>query len=345
MMVRRLLARGFGGRSEHEEQQFGSCCSVSGSVSFARNAPLFFARPRGPALRKLTAMRETLHCSPWRSILFALSLGLASACGSAVKPGEKGLRYHALRTPGLETRVRSEGYYFHWAWNDVVSYDVTLQSRDENVEVLTSDDLHVPTVVTVTFRVEEERLNELHTTIGVDYYEEIIGPSFTTLARAEFAKFAHNDLARESPKIEAAIFRELQQSLAGKPLLVDAVSIKHIRYDPSLSQAISLKLAKEQEAEQRDYDKTIAEKDAEIARTRAKGIADAVRIRAAGDAEATVIAGKAQEEAQGAIGKTLTTRYLQYKAFDGGNVTYYFAPIGRDGLPIIVNAEPGKKGR
>ena len=289
--------------------------------------------------------RRASGTAPSRPLALALLAAAALGCGTSVQPGEKGLKYHALRTPGLEDRVRPEGYYVQWAWNDVIAYDVTLQSRDEDVEVLTADDLHVPTTVTVTFRPEGDRLYELHTTIGFDYYEEVIGPSFTTLARAEFAKYAHNDLARDSPKIERAILAELRQSLEGKPLVVDSVAIKHIRFDPELTRAISQKLTMEQEAEQKDYEQTIAEKDAEIARTRARGIADAVRIRAQGDAEATVIAGKAQEEAQEAITRTLTPRYLQYKAFDGDNTTYYFVPLGKDGLPVILNAEPNKRPR
>ena len=297
------------------------------------------------ASRAFADSRGGSRRAPTGTLSLATMLTVVLGCGTSVEPGKKGLKYHALRSPGLESRVQPEGYYVQWAWNDVIAYDVTLQSRDEEVEVLTADDLHVPATVTVTFRPEDSRLYELHTTIGYDYYEEVIGPSFTTLVRAEFAKYAHNDLARDSPKIERAILAELRRSLAGKPLLVDSVAIKHIRFDPGLTRVISEKLAMEQEAEQKDYEQTIAEKEAEIARTRARGIADAVRIRAEGDAEATVIAGKAQEDAQEAISRTLTQRYLQYKAFDGDNTTYYFIPLGKDGLPVIINAESTKRPR
>ncbi|MBL8969789.1 MAG: hypothetical protein JNK56_04375, partial [Myxococcales bacterium] len=36
--------------------------------------------------------------------------------------------------------------------------------------------------------------------------------------------------------------------------------------------------------------------------------------------------------------KTLTPRYLQFKAFDQRNASYFFVPMGKDGLPLIVNA-------
>ena len=70
-----------------------------------------------------------------------------------------------------------------------------------------------------------------------------------------------------------------------------------------------------------------------------KGLSDAVAIRAEGDSKAIVLRGQAQAQAQEAITKTLSPQYIQYKAFEGNNTRYYFVPIGKDGLPLILNAE------
>lgn len=80
-------------------------------------------------------------------------------------------------------------------------------------------------------------------------------------------------------------------------------------------------------------------KDAEIARIRAKGEGDALRIRADGEAEAQKIRAGGQAEAQKLIDETLTPRYLQFKAFESPNAKLIYAPIGKDGLPLVVNAE------
>jgi hypothetical protein len=40
--------------------------------------------------------------------------------------------------------------------------------------------------------------------------------------------------------------------------------------------------------------------------------------------------------------KTLTTQYLRYKAFDGNSTRFYFVPVGKNGLPIILDAEGGR---
>ena len=79
-----------------------------------------------------------------------------------------------------------------------------------------------------------------------------------------------------------------------------------------------------------------------IARTAASGRGDAIRIQAEGEAQATIIKGEAQAKAQDAIAKTLTGQYIQYKAFDSDSTTYYFVPVGKSGMPLIVNAEPAR---
>lgn len=266
---------------------------------------------------------------------------LALGCGATIRPGQRGMAYNALHTPALQQEVKPEGFYWQWPWNGIIAYDIQWQSQTETVNILTADDLHVRTAVTVTYRPKAEELYRLQTEIGPDYYQRVIGPAFTTLARSEFAKHRHNDLAKEGPQIESAVLKNLREAIAGKPLEVDRIAIKHIEYDSAVTSAISTKLATRQRMEQKEFELKIAERDAEIARTTAKGRSDARRIEAEGEAAATVLQGRAQAQAQSEITRTLTNGYLRYKAFDSDATRYYFVPTGKDGLPIILNAESG----
>lgn len=269
-------------------------------------------------------------------------LGLAAlvgGCTTYVKPGEAGLRYRSFHRPALEQTAKSEGLYWRLPWNDVKIYDVTWQSKSERVEILTADDLHVQTTVTVTFRPNVARLYDLATELGPAYYEQVIRPPFQTIARSEFAKHQHNQLAKDSPAMENDILAKLRTAIEGKPIDIDRVSIDHIDYDRSVTAAISAKVATEQQVKQKELEVKVAEHAAEIARTQARGQADAVRINAEGEAQATIIKGEAQAKAQAAITQTLTPDYLRYKAFDNPAGRYYFVPIGKDGLPLIINAD------
>lgn len=286
-----------------------------------------------------------------RFILFPVLVFTSACIGTTVRPGERGLKYSALGS-GLQNEVRAEGFYFKWPWNDIVTYDVRLQSRTEKVEVLTKDNLHVRTDVTVTFRPNDRLLYRLALDIGPAYYVKVIQPAFETIARSEFAAHEHNRLPEESPIIEAAILAKLRAVVKDKPIVLDRVSIAHIEYDTGLTTAISQKLATEQKLEQKDFEVDIARKDADIVRTRAQGSADAVEIdalaqakaielRAHGEAQAIELRGKAQATAQAAITKTLTTRYLQFKAFDSPATRFFFVPTGKNNLPLLLDTHDG----
>lgn len=257
---------------------------------------------------------------------FIAAAGLLAGCTTLVKPGQLGLKYKSFHRPALQKAARPEGRYWRFPWNRVEAYDVTYQSRSEDVEILTADDLHVRTKVTVTYRPERDKLYELATSIGADYYGQVIRPQFATIARSEFAKHRHDELAKHSPVIETDVLARLRESAAGKPIEIAKVSIDHIDYDPAVTAAISAKIATQQAVATKELEVKVAEQDAEIARARARGQADAARISAEGQA-------KAQES----INKTLTPAYLRYKAFDNPGTRYYFVPVGKDGLPLIVN--------
>lgn len=268
-----------------------------------------------------------------------VALVTLAGCGTTIRTGQAGVKYTALKKPALQPEVKPEGFYFRWPWNGYVVYDVTWQSKTEPVEVLTADALHVATRVTVTFRPEQTRLHELATQIGTRYYDDIIRPPFVAIARTEFGRHLHADLAKNTPVVEQRIANALREAIGDRPLKVDRVSIDHIAYDPTVTKAISSKLAMQELLAQKKFEVDVADRDADIVRTQAKAQADALGIRAEGEAKAIVIKGQAQARSQTDIAKTLSTEYLQYKAFDNAATRYYFVPTNKNGLPIIIGGE------
>jgi regulator of protease activity HflC (stomatin/prohibitin superfamily) len=272
-----------------------------------------------------------------RLLVLLLALACSSGCISVVQPGQGAMFYRPRRSPALEKEVLQPGRYRTWGRARLVVYDVTSQNKDEVVHVLTADNLHVPVTVTVTYHPRKSELFKLHTEIGSDYYNKILGPAFITLVRAEFSRHQHNNLANESPVIEKTVHDKLDEIAKKHALDVDQVAIRHIDYDDTVTASISRKIATRQQAEQKTYEVQIAERDADIARTAAQGRADSTKIQGQGEAAAIIARGNAQAEVQEKIGKTLTTSYLQYKAFDNHAASYFFVPTGKDSLPVIVN--------
>ena len=94
----------------------------------------------------------------------------------------------------------------------------------------------------------------------------------------------------------------------------------NIDYPDVVARAVEKKLAAQQLLEEKETQKQIAQKDAEIRIEEAKGIAEAQRI----------------------INSTLTENYLQHEAInaqlrmaESPNHTTVYIPVGTNGIPLV----------
>ncbi len=277
------------------------------------------------AVRLVLLSMSNLNIKKMKSKFSILSIAVialfAIGC-SVVKPGTQAMKWRPYGK-GLQTQeVFKDGVVWHMPWNGVVRYNIQWQTYTEQVAVLTKDELHIPIIVSVTLRPIEAELAQLELEVGQDYYKSVVKPEFISLARNIFADYEYKVVSPKSPEIEAAIYKQLVTKIEGKHLEIDNVTIDHIKYPQVVTSAVDRKLAVEQDIQQKDYEMQIAEKQAEIQRILAAG----------------------QRDAQQIIDAGLTQKYLQYKALEvqdklttSPNTKFYFVPMGKDGLPIIVD--------
>ncbi len=275
----------------------------------------------------------------WMMVLLLPAL-LLTACGSTIPPGKMGLRWEPL-TSGLGKEALKEGFYIHSPWNDVLLMTVQWRNFTERIDVLTQDDLHIEIQASVLVKPLVKELHQLKLEVGSDFYNSIVKPEFLTVARNTLANYLLIKIPENSPEIERKILQDLQKRMQGKHIEIDNVTISDIDFTSGVLRAIEIKLAKEQEMVQKDFELEIEVKDAEIARVRAKGEADSLQIKAVGQAEAQKIRAAGQAVSQRIIDETLTTRFLQFKAFESPNTKFIYVPTGKDGLPVIINPEGG----
>jgi len=119
---------------------------------------------------------------------------------------------------------------------------------------------------------------------------------------------------------------------------VHSVALADIELARIVLEAVERKQSKEQEKEQKEFELTIAEKNAEIMRRLARGEGDAVRIRSEGEAEGLKIRALGQAKAQETITKTLTPEYLRYKLYDSPNAKMVLLPDNLR-VPILINPD------
>ena len=270
---------------------------------------------------------------------FALAvLLLTAACGTTIQPGQRGLFWRPF-TEGLSTQPLRDGFYWQAPWNDVYRYDIRWQSHTEDIDALSADDLQVAIKAAIILRPIPEELYFLQQEVGPDYYARVVKPQFMAAVRSVVSGYNMVTVPEMSTEIASKVRAVVVENLKGRHLEIQNIALSDVDFPQIVLRAIEQKQAKEQEKEQKEFELTIASKDAEIARTRAKGEGDAIRIRAEGEAEGLRIRAIGQSQAQETITKTLTSSYLQYKLYDSPNSKMVILPEHMK-APIIIN--PGE---
>ncbi len=273
-------------------------------------------------------------------LLLPLLLLTGACSGTSVQPGHRGLMWHPF-SEGLSTEPLKDGFYWRAPWNDVYVYDVRWQSFTENVDALSADDLQVLIKAAIILRPIPEEVYFLAHELGPDFYSRVVKPEFLAAVRSVVSGYSMVTVPEKSAEIASKIQAVVVEKLRGRHLAIQSVALADVDFPQIVLNAIEQKQAKEQEKEQKEFELTIAAKDADIARTRAKGEGDSIRIRAEGEAEGLRIRAQGQAKAQETITKTLTPEYLRYKLYDSPNSKLVLLPEQLN-VPILVN--PGGDG-
>ena len=274
------------------------------------------------------------------SLLLAVLL-LTAACGTTVQPGQRGLYWRPF-SEGLSTEALKDGFYWRAPWNDVYVYDIRWRSFTEDIDALSADDLQVLIKGAIILRPIPEEVYFLAHEVGADFYARIVKPEFMAAVRSVVSGYPMVTVPEKSTEIASKVQAVVVEKLKGRHLEIQSVALADVDFPKMVLGAIEQKQAKEQQKEQKEFELTIAAKDAEIARTRAKGEGDAIRIRAEGEAEGVRIRAIGQAQAQETITKSLTPAYLQYKLYDSPNDKLILLPDELKG-PIVPN--PGEPPR
>lgn len=270
-----------------------------------------------------------------RAILLVTVLFTLQACGTTVQPGHRGLRWYPL-TEGLTTETLKSGFYWRAPWNQIYLYDVQWRSYTETVDALSSDDLLVILKTAIVMRPIPDEVYFLAQEIGSDFYPRVVKPELLAAVRSVVSNYAMVTVPERSAEIASKVQAVVVEKLKGRHLEVSSIAMADIELAKVVLDAVERKQAKEQEKEQKEFELIIAEKDAEIARRRAKGEGDSIRIRSEGEAEGLKIRAAGQAKAQETIAKTLTPDYLRFKLYDSSNSKFVLLP-DKLNVPILIN--------
>ena len=249
--------------------------------------------------------------------------------------------------------LRDEGLHIIWPWDKLYLYNLRLQSTQQTYNAISKDGVNVKAQISVRYQLLHNSVAVLHKFIGPDFLTSVVNPEIGSQARQVISQYTGEAVYTSREQIQKQIRDLTQKSLAAnlnklvQPEAMEQPDPKH--YNDFLQDAIqildtlvlSIELppdivaAINRQTEQfymiQEY-KFRVEREAEESKRK--------------QIEADGIAAFQKTVSQG-----ISESYLRWRGIEATlllaqspNSKVVVIGSGKDGLPIILNAEPNASG-
>jgi regulator of protease activity HflC (stomatin/prohibitin superfamily) len=214
----------------------------------------------------------------------------------------------------------------------VVNVDVAPKSYTEDFQVLSKDNLLVGFQAHARIAIRDGGVKQLVEELGSgepvkkdgapEWFVRAVQQPYRSAVRDVLYTYDAYDIQTKTQEIGTKVQQRLRDEFAETPIEFEAISIGNIAYPAAINAEIQQKLAAEQDLERMAREQQIAEQQAQIMVTQAKGRAAAQRI----------------------VNETLTPLYVQHEMLEGfralsksPRVTIISTPVGGGSSPVIVS--------
>jgi hypothetical protein len=205
--------------------------------------------------------------------------------------------------------------------NQVENVDFRPQTYSEDFKILAKDELNISFRFQTIIKVNPGTIKSVvEDYAGSDFYPRYIKEPLRAMVRKNVQVLDSRQVKEKRNEIAEAVMLELAAYLEDTPFIAISTVVGNIDYPAVVTEAVEKKLAAKQLLDEKETQREIAVKDAEIRIEEAKGIAEAQKI----------------------INATLTKNYLQHEAINAQlemasspNHTTVYIPSGANGIPLV----------
>lgn len=207
----------------------------------------------------------------------------------------------------------------------IEKFSIKTQEIKENMQVPSKEGLTVGLEISLLFKLNEDKANEIYKSVGPNYTNIILIPQFRSVVRGVTAKYEAKALYTASrEKLANEIVEELQSLVGPRGILIEAAPMRQIDLPPRIVNAIEDKLQAEQESQRMEFVLTREKQEADRKSIEAKGIADF----------------------QSIVSEGINEQLLRWKGIEATeklansqNSKIIVIGSGKDGLPIILGGD------
>lgn len=286
-------------------------------------------------------------------LLFVLGSGLVY-----VESNERGV-VKTVRAGGVRPEALASG--LHWivpVVEQVVTYDISNQTYtmsfipqegqqqgDDSIRARTKDGQEVIIDASVIYRIDPEKVVELHRVWQNNYESGVVRPEVRGVIRDAVSQYGVEEVvSTKRAEMVEIISEQLVESFGENNLELLDFILRDIHFSEEYAAAVEQKQIAEQQAQQAFFVVEQRKQEAEQARQVAQGQADAAVIAARGAAEARLIQAEAEAKANALLAASLTPELVQYQYILrlAPGVQTIFVPSGNQFiLPLPGSTEPG----
>lgn len=250
-------------------------------------------------------------------LIVGTTLGTAASSVAVIPAGTVGVHdlFGSVSASELPAGLRTKHPFAHIETMSIKTHEIK-----ETSEVPSKEGLIVRLDISILFKIQPNKADEIYKKIGKWYWDVVITPPLRSVIRETTAKFEVKALYTTSRiNITVDIFETLSPILEERGIILEKVLLRDLGLPIKITEAIELKLTAEQEIEQKRFEVDREKEEANRKREEAQGIADANRI----------------------ISESLTTAYLTWywiENLDTHNSVLY-VPVGSGGMPIFKEVD------
>jgi regulator of protease activity HflC (stomatin/prohibitin superfamily) len=210
-----------------------------------------------------------------------------------------------------------------------VRMDIRTQEVKEAIKVPTKEGLMAGLDISILYKIDPTKADEIYKTLGVGYADVVIAPTLRNVTRDVVANYGSEDLyGVNRAKIASDITSQLREQYSQRGIVLENVLLRDVSLPNEVTAAIDRKISAKQASEQMQYVLQKETQESERKRVEAQGIADAQNI----------------------IAKSLTPEYLQWKYIssleglaNSPNTTFVITPYDQKLMPMLPLQQAEKK--
>lgn len=223
---------------------------------------------------------------------------------------------------GFQGELHGASNFGFSVWrNKVEIVDFRPKTYTEEFNILAKDELNIAFRFQTIIHIKSKSIKPVvEDFAGTKFYERYIKEPLRAMIRKNVETLDSREVKENRELIGKKVMIGLKEYLSTTPFVVTSAVVGNIDYPDVVTKAVEKKLAAKQLLDEKETQRLIAVKDAEIRVEEARGIAESQKI----------------------INETLTDQYLQHEAINAQmkmaqspNHTTVYIPSGTNGIPLI----------